>query len=109
LGILRGKVVRFEVPAEYKVPHMGWNQARILRRAPILDGIPDGTYFYFVHSYYVVPDGDEYTAGTTDYGVEFVSAVGRENIFATQFHPEKSQERGLEILKAFGEIVDGWE
>jgi len=117
LGIIPGVVVRFEGDPfsgdnKLKVPHMGWNQVVWKKgdgaQTPF-DSLADGDYFYFVHSYYVVPNDGKYTAGTTDYGAEFVSAVGRENIFATQFHPEKSQEKGLEILKAFGELVNRWE
>jgi glutamine amidotransferase len=91
---------------------MGWNQVKWKRNDKAetpFDKLVNGDYFYFVHSYYVIPDDDKYTAGTTEYGTEFVSVVGWKNIFATQFHPEKSQERGLEILRAFGEYVDRWE
>jgi glutamine amidotransferase len=104
LGVMPGKVVRFEVPAEYKVPHMGWNQARIVRRSPILDGISDGTYFYFVHSYYVVPRDEDVVAVEVDYHRPFCAMVWRGNLFATQFHPEKSQADGLRILKNFAEL-----
>jgi len=110
LGILKGRVVRFptNVPdnAEklYKIPHMGWNEVNIKRRAPHLEDVPDGSYFYFVHSYYVSPAEPDVAATTTDYGIEFVSSVWKDNIFATQFHPEKSQGLGLSILKRFGEI-----
>ncbi len=103
LGVLKGEVVRFELPAEYSVPHMGWNQIAILRRAPILEGIEPGTYFYFVHSYYVVPRDDDVVSATTDYPEPFCSMVWRGNLFATQFHPEKSQADGLRILKNFAE------
>ncbi len=103
LGVLPGEVVRFDLPAEYKVPHMGWNQARIVRRAPALEGIPDGAYFYFVHSYYVVPREPEVTAIEVEYGRPFCAAVWRDNLFATQFHPEKSQADGLRLLKNFAE------
>lgn len=104
LGILRGKVVRFDLPRDMKVPHMGWNQGRIVRRAPILEGIGDGTYFYFVHSYYVVPKEPQLVAIEADYGQPFCAAVWRDNVFATQFHPEKSQTDGLRILKNFAEL-----
>lgn len=104
LGILAGEVVRFDLPREYKVPHMGWNQARIVRRSPVLEGIPDGTHFYFVHSYYVVPRQPELVSIEADYGVPFCAAVWRDNLFATQFHPEKSQEHGLRLLKNFAEL-----
>jgi len=110
LGILPGRVVRFpaEVPDNkesiYKIPHMGWNRVNIKRRAPHLSDVPDGAFFYFVHSYYVSPADLSVAATTTDYGIEFVSSVWKDNVFATQFHPEKSQEMGLSILKKFGEL-----
>ena len=106
LSIIKGKVVRFpsdmEVDGErLKVPHMGWNQINIKKPSPLLTGIDDGTYFYFVHSYYCVPDEDEVVITTSSYGVEFVSTISRDNIFACQFHPEKSQKVGLRLLKNF--------
>jgi glutamine amidotransferase len=104
LGVLRGEVVRFKLPPEYSVPHMGWNQITIPRRAPILEGINDGTFFYFVHSYCVVPQDREVIAAETDYGGPFCSMIWRENLYATQFHPEKSQADGLRILKNFAEL-----
>jgi glutamine amidotransferase len=104
LGILRGKVMRFDLPPEYKVPHMGWNRGTIKRRAPVLEGIEDGAYFYFVHSYHAVPDDPGVIAIETDYGGPFCAAVWRDNIFATQFHPEKSQETGLKLLKNFAAL-----
>jgi len=104
LGILRGKVVRFDLPHEYKVPHMGWNEARIKRPAPILQGLADNTHFYFVHSYYVVPEDESLVALETNYGHPFCAAVWRDNLFATQFHPEKSQADGLKLLKNFAEL-----
>lgn len=104
LGVLRGKVLRFDLPHEFKVPHMGWNQALIRRRAPTLDGIEDGTHFYFVHSYYVAPDDSSVVAIEADYGHPFCAAVWRHNLFATQFHPEKSQADGLRLLKNFAEL-----
>jgi len=103
LDILKGKVVRFQV--DLKVPHMGWNNVKILKRPPIFDGIEDESFFYFVHSYYVAPDDSDAVATTTEYGLTFTSMVWKENIFATQFHPEKSQETGLKILKNFGDFV----
>ncbi|OHB86312.1 MAG: imidazole glycerol phosphate synthase, glutamine amidotransferase subunit [Planctomycetes bacterium RBG_16_64_12] len=105
LGVLRGEVVRFELPAEYSVPHMGWNQLSIARRAPILEGIDEGTYFYFVHSYYVVPRDPGVIATMTDYPEPFCSMIWRDNLFATQFHPEKSQADGLRMLKNFAELA----
>ena len=104
LGVLRGKVVRFDLPHEYKVPHMRWNQARIVRPAPILKGIPDQSHFYFVHSYYVVPDEADVVALESTYGHPFCAAIWRDNLFATQFHPEKSQTDGLQLLKNFAEL-----
>ena len=104
LGIVPGKVVRFDVASQYKVPHMGWNQAEIIRQAPILDGIEDKTYFYFVHSYYVAPDDDSVTAIKSDYDGEFCAMIWRDNLFATQFHPEKSQEHGLAVLRNFASL-----
>jgi len=103
LDVLKGKVVRFQV--DLKVPHMGWNTVRLLKKPPIFDGIKDESYFYFVHSYYVAPDNEGIIAGTTDYGMTFTSMVWKDNIIATQFHPEKSQETGLKILKNFGDFV----
>jgi len=100
---LKGKVVRFQV--DLKVPHMGWNTVRLLKKPPIFDDIKDESYFYFVHSYYVAPDDEGIIAGTTDYGMTFTSMVWKDNIIATQFHPEKSQETGLKILKNFGDFV----
>ncbi|MEE9602251.1 MAG: imidazole glycerol phosphate synthase subunit HisH, partial [Thermoguttaceae bacterium] len=83
LGVLKGECVRFDLPPEYSVPHMGWNQISIPGRPPILEGIAEGTYFYFVHSYYVVPDDRQVIATETDYGVQFCSMIWRDNMFAT--------------------------
>jgi glutamine amidotransferase len=105
LGVVAGEVVRFETPPEYSVPHMGWNQISIIRRPPILDGIEDGAYFYFVHSYYVVPRNRKLIAAETDYPDPFCSMIWRDQLYATQFHPEKSQADGLRILKNFAELV----
>ncbi len=113
LGVFQGKVVRFpfggptahSTPSDLKVPHMGWNAVQIKKRLPALDGIENGTHFYFVHSYYPVPEEPEIVATTTDYGGEFASSVGKDNLFACQFHPEKSQTLGLRILKNFGSRV----
>ena len=104
LGVLAGEVVHFEVPPEYSVPHMGWNQLAIPRPVPILDGIKEGTHFYFVHSYHVVPTDPEVIAAETDYGGPFCSMIWRENLYATQFHPEKSQSEGLRILRNFAAL-----
>jgi glutamine amidotransferase len=104
LGVLAGRVVRFELPAEYKVPHMGWNGLQIRRRAPVLAGIGEGTHAYFVHSYYVQPEDKGVIAAEADYGGPFCAMIWRENVFATQFHPEKSQSDGLRMLKNFAEL-----
>lgn len=108
LGLIPGDVRRFDLTGKlqpdgsaYKVPHMGWNQVRQDRPHPLWSGIPDLTSFYFVHSYYVVPQRNEDVAGSTEYGDWFTSAVARDNIFATQFHPEKSAEYGLKLYKNF--------
>ena len=106
LGVLRGEVVRFELPSEYSVPHMGWNQLAVRHRPPVLEGLAEGTYVYFVHSYYVVPADPAVIATETDYGGAFCSMIWRDNLFATQFHPEKSQAEGLRILKNFAELGD---
>lgn len=103
LGVLAGEVVRFELPHEYKVPHMGWNQIEIRRRAPIFEGIADQAHVYFVHSYYVVPKDQDVIATVTNYPEPFCSAIWRGRLYATQFHPEKSQADGLQILKNFAE------
>ena len=114
LDIIKGKVVRFKGPSfgrgfgagfeSLKVPHMGWNSVSIKRRPPALADVPDNSHFYFVHSFHVVPEDKNVIATTTDYGAEFVSSIWKDNIFATQFHPEKSQALGLSILKRFGEM-----
>ena len=106
LGVLRGEVVRFELPREFSVPHMGWNQLAIRRRAPLLDGLADGTHVYFVHSYFVVPEDESVVAAETDYGGPFCSMVWRENVYACQFHPEKSQSDGLRTLKNFAALPE---
>ena len=104
LGVIPGEVVRFDVPAELSVPHMGWNQLAIRRKAPILEGVEPGTYFYFVHSYYVVPRDAGVVATETDYPGPFCSMIWRDNLFATQFHPEKSQSAGLAMLANFASL-----
>lgn len=108
LGLLPGKVVRFELEGQlqddgsrFKVPQMGWNRVRQTQPHAMWDGVPDGSFFYFVHSYYVVPGNEAHTVGETVYGVTFTSAVARDNIFATQFHPEKSAEAGLRLYRNF--------
>ena len=103
LGILPGKVVRFR--HDLKIPQIGWNQVHPRGDIPMLAGIPDGAWAYFVHSYYVEPADDSLIATTTHYGYEFVSAVRRGNLFASQFHPEKSAAIGLRILENFRDLV----
>ncbi|MBI4516892.1 MAG: imidazole glycerol phosphate synthase subunit HisH [Deltaproteobacteria bacterium] len=106
LGIFRGRVVRFTDP-NLKIPHMGWNQIRKTQALPHLAGIPDGAFVYFVHSYYVVPADPALAATTTEYGLPFASAIARDNVFACQYHPEKSQDVGLAILRNFAAVVAG--
>jgi imidazole glycerol-phosphate synthase subunit HisH len=105
LDLVPGRVRRFPTdPAaerRLKVPHMGWNTVRQQRAHPFFHGIPDGAYFYFVHSYYVVPDAPDVVAGTTDYGVTFPSVVIQGNAIGTQFHPEKSGDLGLRLYDNF--------
>jgi glutamine amidotransferase len=108
LGLLPGKVVKFQLDGQiqpdgsrFKVPQMGWNQVRQRKSHPIWDGVADGSYFYFVHSYYAVPDQMDHALGETVYGLPFCCAAGRDNIFATQFHPEKSASAGLQLYKNF--------
>jgi len=106
LGLLPGKVVRFELGARIsgqslRVPHMGWSQIRRERPCPMLDGLAGDEYMYFAHSFHVVPLEDDLTITTTEYGYNFTSAVWHRNIFATQFHPEKSQAAGLKMLENF--------
>lgn len=97
LGIFPGRVRPF--PRKFKVPHMGWNSLSIKRRHPLLRSIPDGSYMYFVHSFYCEPADPQLTLATTAYGIEVAAAVGRDNILATQFHPEKSQDLGLHVYR----------
>jgi glutamine amidotransferase len=104
LGVLSGRVVRFP-ETDLKVPHVGWNQL-LAPKSALLDGISHGAYAYFVHSYYVVPHQPADILATTEYGIEFASVVGRGRIWGAQFHPEKSQEVGLCLLKNFARLVD---
>ncbi|MCY4351609.1 MAG: imidazole glycerol phosphate synthase subunit HisH [Gemmatimonadetes bacterium] len=103
LDILPGKVKRF--PEGQRVPQIGWNEVRIQRDTSLLDGVPDGSYFYFVHSFFVVSERDEDVVGVTDYGIDYASIAGNDRAFGVQFHPEKSQDAGLKILKNFAEKV----
>ena len=109
LNVIPGRVLRFpegmrEAGEELKVPHMGWNQLSLHKRLPVFEGVNEGANVYFVHSYYVKPDDDSVVATTTDYGIKFCSSIWKDNIIATQFHPEKSQDVGLGILKNFAEL-----
>jgi len=99
LGVVPGRVKKFV--GDLKVPHMGWNQVRYRRPHPVFEGIPDGSNFYFVHSYYCAPDDADYVLGTTEYGGEFPAVLARNNWVATQFHPEKSGESGLKLYRNF--------
>ena len=103
LGVIKGKVVRFPDFKEkhLKVPHMGWNQVSIKQDVPILKGVPENSWFYFVHSYYPSPEDDSVSAVKTTYGFEFTAAVSKNNIFASQFHPEKSSDLGLRMIHNF--------
>ena len=111
LDVIKGRVVRFSTEQRdaggrlLKIPHMGWNSINAENAPPHLSGIADGTHFYFVHSYYVVPDDPSVIATTTAYGNRFVSSIWKDNIFACQFHPEKSQAVGLRLLKNFTAVA----
>jgi glutamine amidotransferase len=114
LGLLPGKVLRFQLEGQtqddgsrFKIPQMGWNRVHQARAHPLWDGIADNAYFYFVHSYYVAPADSADAVGVTSYGPTFTSAVARGNIFATQFHPEKSAEAGLRLYRNFVDWVPG--
>ena len=111
LGILPGKVVKFidgssgaKNGSLIKIPHMGWNQIKVKKNSPLFKEVGDAPYFYFVHSYYVVPEDQNMIATVTNYGVEFVSGIQHENIYAFQFHPEKSQTLGLSMLERFSNL-----
>jgi glutamine amidotransferase len=101
LGLLPGKVKRF--PANLQVPHIGWNQLELSQKNGLLEGIKNGDYFYFLHSYYIQPDSPDVVHASTDYGVTFCSVAEREHIAGIQFHPEKSQDLGLVVLRNFCE------
>lgn len=102
LGLLPGKCTRF--PAGERVPQIGWNQIDIQRETPLLEGVPTGSFFYFVHSYYVTTENGDECIATTDYGLDYTSVAGRDGLYGVQFHPEKSQDRGLQILKNFAQM-----
>jgi glutamine amidotransferase len=108
LGLIPGEVVKFDLAGQhqadgsrFKVPQMGWNQVRQTQVHPLWAGVPDNSYFYFVHSFYARPLDARHTAGVSDYGQSFTSVVSRDNIFATQFHPEKSADMGLMLYRNF--------
>ena len=108
LGLMDGEVIRFRLEgrlqpdgSRYKVPQMGWNQVHQVRAHPLWAGVPDAAYFYFVHSFYARPSDARHSVGETDYGSRFTCALARDNIFATQFHPEKSAEHGLALYRNF--------
>jgi imidazole glycerol-phosphate synthase subunit HisH len=108
LGLVHGEVLKFELAgrlqpdgSRYKVPQMGWNQVWEAQPHAIWQGVPDGSYFYFVHSFYVRPSDARHSAGEADYGTRFTAAIARDNIFATQFHPEKSADQGLALYRNF--------
>jgi glutamine amidotransferase len=108
LGLIPGRVLRFRLDgrlqadgSRYKVPQMGWNRVFQQQPHPLWDGVPDGAYFYFVHSFYAQPSQTAHSAGETDYGARFTCTLARDNIFATQFHPEKSADHGLALYRNF--------
>jgi glutamine amidotransferase len=106
LGIFKGSVVRFPEKDGLKIPQIGWNQIDIVQRdCPLFKGVESGSYVYFVHSFFPRPDDAKIVATRTEYGENFASAIWRDNVFATQFHPEKSQRTGLQLLKNFAELV----
>ncbi len=104
LGVFGGKVKRFEV--DLKVPQIGWNQIHVQQASRLLEGVADGSYAYFVHSYYVVPADPEIVLAATDYEIDYASIIGQDNVFGIQFHPEKSQAVGLRILRNFMRLVE---
>lgn len=111
LGVIPGRVVRFpegmrEQGEKLPVPHMGWNQITLKAETPLFNGISGGSNVYFVHSYYVKPDDQSVVTATCNYGLEFCAAIRKDNVMATQFHPEKSQAIGLQMLKNFAEMKD---
>jgi glutamine amidotransferase len=108
LGLIHGEVIRFELTGKlqpdgsrYKVPQMGWNRVFQSQPHPIWAGVPDGSYFYFVHSFYARPSDARHSTGEAEYGTRFTAAIARDNIFATQFHPEKSADQGLALYRNF--------
>ncbi len=103
LGLIDGEVLK--IPSTVKVPHMGWNSLAINRNHKLLANIQENSYFYFVHSYYVMPKNREYIVASTQYGIDYCSVIAKENIMGVQFHPEKSSSLGQIILKNFGEMI----
>jgi len=107
LGLIPGKTVHFRIKDwSLKIPHMGWNEVKVVKPHPLLDGIKAGDEFYFVHSFYPRPDDNEYVYAVSHHGGDFCAALGRGNLFATQFHPEKSGRLGLQLLERFA-VWDG--
>ena len=104
LGVIGGRVV--SLPSSGKIPHMGWNEVKVLSKHPVFAGMPENGHYYFVHSYVAVPEDHKLIAATTSYGIEFCSAVAFKNVVAVQFHPEKSGELGLQLYKNFVNFVD---
>ncbi|MGD9817749.1 MAG: imidazole glycerol phosphate synthase subunit HisH [Desulfomonilaceae bacterium] len=104
LKVIPGKVKAFDRKMGLKIPHMGWNQVYSNKDVPIFNQIPEGSWFYFVHSYYVDPKNVQDIAATANYGIDFTCAISRNNLFALQFHPEKSQQNGLKILSNFAKM-----
>lgn len=102
LDVIAGRVEKLQIPASFKVPHMGWNNIEIKPGSQLFAGIPQGSWFYFVHSYHTVPEDDTVMAAAANYGIKFVCAVEKGNLVATQFHPEKSSDMGLQVLRNFG-------
>ncbi|ADL12967.1 imidazole glycerol phosphate synthase subunit HisH [Acetohalobium arabaticum] len=105
LDIIPGKVVKFPAELDKKIPHMGWNQLELEKETELFKDLESGFFQYFVHSYYVVPEDESVIATTTEYGMEFVSSIQQDNVYAVQYHPEKSSKQGLKILKNFGELI----
>jgi glutamine amidotransferase len=108
LGVLKGKVIKFDHKSGVKIPHMGWNQVWIRKKEGLFSNIKDGEFFYFVHSYYADTENEEDIASFTDYSINFCSAVQKGNIWAVQFHPEKSQKAGLKLLNNFKNFVNNY-
>ena len=104
LGIFKGKIKKFSPDMGLKIPHIGWNSLEIKQKDTLFKDIPENSYVYFVHSYYLHAEDENEIATVTNYGIDFHSAVGKDNIFATQFHPEKSGDVGLQILRNFASM-----